>query len=200
MTKIYDISQRIPGCEVFAGDAAPVLRRVMSIGNGDACNLTEFSMCAHNGTHVDAPLHFMNDGCGIGDISLEKFIGRAYVAGHEGDVTASDAATMMERAARASAGAERRILIKGRATVTLEAARVFAQAGIDLVGNESMSVGPEDAPMEVHQMLLGAGVVLLEGIRLQHVPDGVYHLNCAPLNLGATDGAPCRATLMEMIF
>ncbi|MBO4999029.1 MAG: cyclase, partial [Lachnospira sp.] len=90
------------------------------------------------------------------------------------------------------------ILIKGKAVVTLEAAEVFAEAGILLLGNESQTVGPEDAPMQVHLKLLGAEVVLLEGIRLQKVTEGVYILNAAPINLGGADGAPCRAILLEM--
>ena len=68
---------------------------------------------------------------------------------------------------------------------------------MDLIGNESQTVGPEDAPMEVHKILLGADVVLLEGIRLSDVPEGVYFLNAAPLCLGGADGAPCRAILAE---
>ena len=104
---------------------------------------------------------------------------------------------MLSAAAKAHAGAEKKILIKGAATVTLEAAKVFAEAGVDLVGNESQTVGPEDAPMAVHLVLLGAEVVLLEGIRLGEVPDGVYLLNCAPLNLSGADGSPCRAVLMD---
>ena len=90
------------------------------------------------------------------------------------------------------------ILIKGKAEVSAEAARVFADAGVWLIGNESQTVGPENAPMEVHLILLGAEVVLLEGIRLAHVPEGVYLLNAAPLNLGGADGAPCRAILMDL--
>jgi kynurenine formamidase len=87
--------------------------------------------------------------------------------------------------------------IKGEATVTLEAADVFAEAGIDLVGNESQTVGPIDAPMQVHLRLLSENIVLLEGIRLSDVPDGVYFLNAAPINLGGADGAPVRAILIE---
>ena len=80
--------------------------------------------------------------------------------------------------------------------MTADAARVFAKAGILLIGNESQTVGPEDAPMEVHLILLGAETVLLEGIVLTDVPEGKYFLNAAPLNLGGCDGAPCRAYLM----
>ena len=81
--------------------------------------------------------------------------------------------------------------------VTLEAAEVFAKAGICLIGGESQSVGPEDAPMAVHKVLLAAEVVLLEGIRLQEVPEGVYFLNAAPISLAGADGAPCRAVLVD---
>ena len=195
---IYDITQPLFECEVFPGDPRPEKKVVLRIENGDVCNLTALSMCAHNGTHVDAPLHFLKDGKGIDQVKLEKFIGPSYVESYEGDVTAQDAKDILEKAAKAYDGAQKKILIKGKATVTLEAAKVFAQAGVDLVGNESQTVGPEDAPMEVHLVLLGAEVVLLEGIRLAAVPDGTYFLNCAPLNLTNTDGAPCRATLMDL--
>ena len=195
---IYDISQPVFSCCVFPGDPKPERNTICSMENGDLYNLTEFSMCAHNGTHVDAPLHFVRDGKGIGEVSLDKFIGKAFVIGHEGEVTARDAADILNRAAAAENGAEKRILIKGKATVSIEAAKVFAEAGIDLIGNESLTVGPEDAPMAVHLALLGAEVVLLEGIRLEQVPEGVYVLHCAPLNLGKADGAPCRASLMDL--
>ena len=82
--------------------------------------------------------------------------------------------------------------------VTEEAAAVFAEAGILLFGNESQTVGPEDAPMKVHLKMLGAEIVLLEGIRLGGVAEGVYFLNAAPLNLGGLDGAPCRAILVNL--
>jgi arylformamidase len=74
---------------------------------------------------------------------------------------------------------------------------MFAEAGVVLVGNESQTVGPEDAPMAVHRLLLGVGTVLLEGIRLSAVDEGVYFLNAAPLCLGGSDGAPCRALLIK---
>lgn len=194
---IYDITQPLFECKVFPGDPHPEKTEVLRIANGDICNLSSISMCAHNGTHVDAPYHFLNDGKTIDQVSLEKFIGPAYVQTHDGDVTAQDAEAMLLRAAKINEEAKKKILIKGNAVVTLEAAEVFAKAGVDLVGNESQTVGPEDGPMAVHLVLLGAEVVLLEGIRLSHVPDGVYLLHCAPLNGTGLDGSPCRATLMD---
>ena len=162
--------------------------------DGKFYNLTAFHMCAHNGTHVDAPFHFVWSGKTIDEVGLESFVGMACVVEHEGVVTAEDAEQILRKA---EGDAAKRILIKGNAEVLLEAAEVFANAGILLLGNESQTVGPEDAPMAVHLVLLKAGVVLLEGIRLEHVPEGAYLLNAAPLNLGGADGAPCRAVLME---
>jgi len=190
--KIYDISQEVLSCKVFPGDPAPTMERVMSISGGDICNLTRFGMCAHNGTHVDAPFHFLGDGKTIDQVALERFVGPCYVARHEGDVTAEDALKILEKA-----GDIGRILIGGAATVTEDAAKVFAEAGILLIGNESQTVGPEDAPAQVHYILLGAEVVLLEGIRLENIDEGRYLLCAQPLNLGGCDGAPCRAILIE---
>lgn len=195
---IYDISQPVYECQVYPGDPLPSGQRIHRIEDGELYNLTVFTMCAHNGTHVDAPFHFLKDGKGIDRISPEKFIGPAYVHCHEGDVSAQDAEDILTKANGANPKTAKKILIKGKATVTLEAARVFADAGIDLLGNESQTVGPENGPMAVHLVLLGAEVVLLEGIRLEAVPEGVYLLHCAPLNLTGADGAPCRATLMDL--
>ena len=165
---------------------------------GDIINLTAFSMCAHNGTHIDAPSHFINHAKNVDQIALSKFIGEAYVADFEGIVTAEDAQKIIDKASAISRESAKKILLKGKTTVSLEAAQVFAKLGIDLIGNESQTVGPEDAPMAVHKTLLGVEVVLLEGIRLAHVPEGVYLLNAAPINLAGSEGSPCRAVLIEV--
>ena len=196
--KIYDIAQEVFGCCVYPGDPSPERQVMLRIADGAVCNLTAFRMCAHNGTHVDAPYHFLDGGKTIEQVSLDKFVGYAYVTEAEGDVTAEDAAKRIEEARACDKRAAERILVKGNATVTEGAAEVFAQAGIKLYGNESQTVGPEDAPMAVHKIMLGAEIVLLEGIRLSEVPEGVYLLNAAPINLGGSDGAPCRAVLIAL--
>ncbi len=195
---LYDISQPVFECDTYPGDPSPARKILSAIESGDMYDLTEFSMCAHNGTHVDAPRHFIKDGKGIGEIELEKFIGRACVISCEGDISAEDARRILSIAGASSEEAGRHILIKGEATIGIEAAEVFAEAGIDLLGSESQSVGPEDEPAAVHTILLEAEVVLLEGIRLENVTDGEYFLNCAPLNLGDAEGAPCRAILADL--
>ena len=194
--------KRMDSCAVYPGDPQPIRDVKLRISEGAVCNLTAFEMCAHNGTHVDAPYHFLDGEETIDRVPLDKFIGYAYVAEHDGDITADTAQKILNDAKgadkNASLNAYERILVKGDAVMTKEGARVFAEAGIKLFGNESQTVGPIDAPMEVHLIMLGAKVVLLEGVRLSEVPVGVYLLNAAPINLGGSDGAPCRAVLIEM--
>lgn len=194
--KIYDISQEVFGCQVYPGDPTPKKMVISSMEKGDLYNLTAFSMCAHNGTHIDAPFHFIKDGKTVDSVSLDTFIGMAYVAEYNGIVSADDATEILEKAKKQNSEAAKRILIKGNAEVSAEAAKVFAESNILLLGNESQTVGPENAPMEVHLILLGAGAVLLEGIRLAEVSKGIYFLNAAPLNLSGADGSPCRAILI----
>ena len=196
--KIYDISQEVFSCAVYPGDPSPEREVMLSIADGAVCNLTAFRMCAHNGTHVDAPFHFLNDGKKVDQVELNRFVGPAYVAEAEGEITADIARRILQEARACDAEAAERILVKGKAVVTPDAAAVFADAKIKLFGNESQTVGPEDAPMQVHLTMLGAEIVLLEGIRLAAVPVGKYLLNAAPINLGGADGAPCRAILIDL--
>ncbi|MCR5790075.1 MAG: cyclase family protein [Lachnospiraceae bacterium] len=203
--KIYDISQEVFGCVVFPGDPAPERFEILKKSEGAVCNLTAFKMCAHNGTHVDAPFHFIDGGKTIDEVDAERFVGYAYVTAHEGELTEADALRILEKAEAAQKNAAvpgartdaaKRILVKGKAFVSEGAARVFAKHGILLFGNESQTVGPEDAPRNVHLIMLGAEIVLLEGIRLDGVEEGIYLLNAMPVNLGGSDGAPCRAILI----
>jgi arylformamidase len=196
--KIYDISQELFGCAVFPGDPAPKREVLSSMKEGALYNLTALSLCAHNGTHIDAPYHFIKDGKMVEELPLSKTVGMAYLSQESGDITAEDAHRILKAAANANPEAAKRILLGGKVTVTEEAALVFANAGIDLLGNESQTVGPENAPMQVHLTLLGADVVLLEGIRLGDIPTGVYLLSAAPISLAGSDGAPCRAILIDM--
>ncbi len=196
--KIYDISQEVLSCDVYPQDPVPKANKIFSIESGDLYNLSEFSMCAHNGTHVDTPLHFIKNGKAIDEIELSQFVGAAFVVSCEGLLEANDAEKILAKVREVSNEASKRILIKGNTTVTDSFAKVLADSGILLLGVESQSVGPIDAPMSTHLILLGKGVVLLEGARLYDVPDGEYLLCAAPLNLLGFEGSPCRAILIEM--
>ena len=194
--KVYDISQEVFGCKVYPNDPMPEKIVLKSMQKGDVYNLTAFNMCAHNGTHIDAPCHFIREGKTVNAVGLEAFVGMAYVTEHHGLVTGNDATEIIEKAKKQNLEASKRILIKGEVEVSLEAAKVFASSDILLLGNEPQTVGPQNAPMAVHLTLLGANVVLLEGIRLGEVYEGVYFLNAVPLNLSGADGSPCRAVLI----
>lgn len=190
--KIIDISQELTSCDVYPGDPHPSLKRLKSTSDGELYNLSALEMCVHNGTHIDAPFHFIDGGCTVEGIPLERFVGKCYVARFDGVLGRSDAKSILKKADGA-----KRILIGGKVTVTASAARAFADAEIMLIGNSGTSVGPEEAPMEVHKILLEKGIVLLEGIMLDDVKEGEYFLNAAPLNIKGSDGSPCRAYLIE---
>ena len=190
--KVIDISQEVFSCQVYPGDPSPQKETLQSMDAGAVYNLSAFSMCAHNGTHVDAPAHFIRDGKTVEQLSADVFVGDCYVARAQGDIEQAQAQEILTKAQ----GAER-ILIAGDVTVTASAASVFAKAGIKLLGNESQTVGPKNAPMEVHLILLSAGVCLLEGVVLERVAEGAYVLCAAPLNLSGCEGAPCRAVLIQ---
>ena len=189
--RVIDISQEVFSCRVYPGDPAPQVQTLSDMKRGDVYNLSAFAMCAHNGTHVDAPRHFLQNGKTVDVMPIEQFVGDCFVARESGDIDREKAQAILRRAQGVP-----RILIAGDIIVTQEAADVFAAGDILLLGNESQSVGPENAPMAVHLILLRANVALLEGIRLQNVPEGFYTLCAAPLNLGGCEGAPCRAILM----
>ena len=191
---LIDISQELFSCRIYPGDPRPKREQLLQIKNGDVCNLTTFSMCAHNGTHIDAPRHFFDDGNPVDGLPLEVFVGACYVARCEGEIGAWEAEQLLADACRE--GAQHRILMAGDAVLTSEGAKVLASGGVRLFGNESQTVGPENAPAEVHRILLGSGIALLEGLVLHGVAEGPYFLSAAPLNLSGADGAPCRAFLI----
>lgn len=196
--KIYDISQELLESVVYPGDPAPQRTVIASVDAGAVCNLSTLFLCAHNGTHVDAPYHFVQEGKTIEAIPLSQLVGMAYVAAYSGALSADAAREICESAKDRCEEAAKKILLKGDVTITAEAAETFVANGVELIGVESQSVGEAKAPMEVHLILLRAGVIPLEGIRLGHVPSGAYLLNAAPLSIKGGDGSPCRAILIDL--
>ncbi len=189
--KIYDITQELFTSEVYPGDVPPTYIRKLSMKEGAPCNVTVLNMCAHNGTHLDAPYHFYEDGRSIEQLDLTKCIGNCTVTEFKRQPDTETMKKVLERS-------EKRLLIKGDVVVTIELAKLMNEYNLELIGIESQSVGPVEAPREVHLELLGKEVVVLEGVRLQEVPEGNYLLSAAPIKLGGSDGAPCRAVLIEL--
>lgn len=190
--KFYDITRELFSSKVYPGDPIPEYERILEMKKGDVCNLTYLKMCAHNGTHMDAPRHFLDEGRSIEELPLSQVMGKCAVLEYDGKLDGDTAAQMID-------GKGKKLLFKGKTVFTEDAAEAFVQAGVELVGVESQTVGPEDAPAAVHQILLGAGMAVLEGVYLEEIQAGTYFLCAQPLKLAGCDGAPCRAVLIENI-
>lgn len=186
--KIYDISQELFTGRLFPGDPGPEYKRALKISEGAVCNLTELKLGAHNGTHMDAPYHFYDNGKTIEQLDLNRCIGLCTVADISGLST--------EGIAEILKNCRKRLLLKCEA-IDLKTAKLLNQFGIVLIGVEGQSVGPAENPVPVHLELLKTEMVILEGLSLCDVPEGEYFLSAAPLKLGGCDGAPCRAVLID---
>ena len=181
MAEIIDISAPLPDCRVYPGDPVPRLKKVLS-ADKDGCNLTELSMCTHNGTHVDAPLHFIDGAAGADGIPLYKCIGDCIVTDDDN----------VEKIAELST----RIILKNK-DITAQQARAIS-GRIDLIGTDGLSFGElTNEQKDVHTALLSAGVVLLEGLVLDKVKCGKYKLIALPLKIKGSDGSPVRAVLIN---
>lgn len=178
---IYDITQEIFECDVYPGDMRPEFKRIRSFETGDISNATEFAMNAHNGTHIDAPFHRLPNGKAIDELSLSACIGECEVIRYDNK----------KRIAETDA---KRILFSHCDHIDEETARLLVQKEILFLGAEGLSIGS----CEVHNILLGAEIVVLEGALLRDIPEGRYQLYAAPIKLGGCDGAPCRAVLIKI--
>ena len=200
MKKVYDITKELLSCEVYQGDKEPVLQKVMKIQNGEGYNLSNIEMCLHNGTHMDAPYHFIEEGKTIDEISLEEIIGICVVARESGVLDDKALRKLLDRLKK-QFGTIERLLLKGEDTyLTLSGAKLIKEYGICLVGVERDTVGNpkiEQDIEQVHKELLGNGIVILEHLDLSQVEEKQYILFAQPLKIKGADAAPCRAILME---
>lgn len=206
--KIYDISLSLSPESirwVTAQSFELIGRKRMS--KGDANNSSSMHTSVHAGTHVDAPFHFLPDGCTIEALPVDTFIGPARVCAAEpgSHITAADVA-------KANLQGETRVLFKTRnslllkkgvydasfAPFSVDGAEALADLGVKLVGLDYLSAAAADEQVPVHRAFLDRGVILLEGVDLSEVPPGRYELFCAPVKLAGSDGAPCRAVLREL--
>ena len=188
--KLYDITQELLSSHVYPGDPIPERTLVSSMQNGGSCNVSALRLCAHNGTHIDAPCHFLEGGKSIHELPPETFVGECLVAEIAGELSPQRLQPILEKHPC-------RLLLKGNLVFTSEAAHAIVEAGVRLLGVESQSVAPESDPISVHIVLLSGGVTPLEGLVLREVPPGSYFMSALPLQVSGSDGAPCRAVLWE---
>jgi len=205
--RIYDVSLTIsPELPVWPGDPSVVLQRVSKMEEGAEANVTRVEMGAHVGTHVDAPYHFLGAGAQtVEHLPLKDLSGRAYLL-HlpRVDLITADVLEKADIPPRT-----RRILFKTRNSdcwadnrpdfqtdfvgLSADAAQFLVERGFRLVGVDYLSIAPFTAVVPTHQILLAAGVIIVEGLDLSRVSQGRYTLYCLPLKLAGSDGAPARA-------
>ena len=209
--KIFDISVKIhPKLPVWPGDTAVVLERYRQICQGNASNDSRLACSVHCGTHVDAPVHFVEDGAAVDQLPLETLVGSATVI----EFPKIDRITPDLLETRLSNTHPQRLLIKTAnselwddsehefnpefVALSVDAARWVVSRGIKLVGIDYLSIQMfNDAEPLTHRILLEAGVVILEGLDLRKVKPGTYQLICLPLKLAGSDGAPARTILID---
>jgi arylformamidase len=205
MARIHDITVPLaPGLPAYPGDPPVAIDAVQRAGDAPY-GLARLSLTTHSGTHVDAPAHFVAGGTTVDALPLEILIGKSRVVEILG----------RERVERADLEAldlrdDLRVLIKTRMSgqllkpgyqedhvyLTGDAAHYLAQAGLKLVGFDYLSIDRfGDTSYPAHHALLGAGVVVVEGLDLSEVQPGEYDMTCLPLRVGAGDGAPARVVL-----
>jgi arylformamidase len=208
--KVYDISLPVqPGMVTWPSHPPVTLQRFRKIEEGERCNVSRLEMCTHAGTHVDAPYHFLKDGNTVEQLSLDDLVGPAQVVVFPDHVDVIDAQLL--EAAGIPPGTER-LLCKTRnsglwarkepafdtrfVALGADAADWLIANGIRLIGVDYLSVATYgEVGGSTHLALLGASVVIIEGLDLSGVDPGSYTLVCLPLKLVGSDGAPARAVL-----
>jgi arylformamidase len=194
------------GIAHWPDNPAVTIERMLDISKGDTANVSVLSMGSHTGTHMDAPVHFLNEGTTLDEMDLEATMGDARVI----ELDATDAIRLQDVADKNIAAGER-IIFKTRNSASAwwseafktdfvyiahEAAEFLADRGVRTVGVDYLSVGGYKRDgAETHRALLAAGVWIIEGLQLTRIPPGGYELVCLPLLILGADGAPARALL-----
>jgi arylformamidase len=206
--RIHDVSRPLhDGGVIYPGDPEIVFRAHRSIDQGDPANVTALALGSHSGTHVDAPSHFLSGGSPVDRISLDRLVGPAAVLDLPVELASVGAADL----ARHDLRGHRRVLLRTRnsaggpgtgftrdyCALTADGAQYLIDLGVELVGIDALSIEPfGSTDFAVHHLLLGRGVVIVEGLDLSSISAGVYQLVCLPLRLQGLDGAPARAVLI----
>ena len=195
---------------VYEGDAPMKFDFLKDMRKGDGFTLSVYSMGAHSGTHIDAPMHFVLNGSPIDRVPLEPLIGPARVIDIPDGVQAIDAAEL----GRHDWNGASRVLFRTRSSlrgwmssstfhrdfayVAPDAAQLLADAGVRLVGVDYISAEQFGAPAPMtHRILLGKGIPIVEGLALERVSAGDYDLIVLPIKVAGHEGAPARAILRK---
>src|SRR3989442_6083036 len=194
---------------IYAGDAPMKFDFLKDMRKGDKLTLSVYSLGAHSGTHIDAPMHFITNGASIDQVALEPLIGAARVIDIPDSVQAIDA----QELSRHDWLGVKRVLFRTRSTlrgwmdsafhrdfayIAPDAAKLLADAGVVLVGVDYIPAEQFGATApRTHQILLGHGIPIVEGLDLRPVQAGDYDLIVLPLKVRGHEGAPARAIVRQ---
>jgi arylformamidase len=189
----------------YPKDPDIVISQVRRLKDGDSCNLSQISMGLHSGTHVDAPLHFIEAGETIDNMALDKLCGTARVidATREKITVATieehsplrDMFVLLKTRDGPNAGA----LEEANDGLDRDCIEFLVDQDIKAVGIDRLSVERKDSLQpRTHVLLLERGIVVLEGLELSAVPEGDYYLIAAPLKIKDAEAAPARVFLLAM--
>lgn len=208
--RTYDITLTIsPKMVVWPDDPPVELTRVAKIEEGSIVNVTRMNISVHTGTHIDAPYHFLNNGDTVENVSLNLLTGRAYVLHipEEAEIITKDMlvnSTIPPRTKRVLfrtknsrhwEKSSHKTFDKKYVSLEPDAAEYLIKRGVKLIGVDYLSVAAFDDIAPTHEVLLSAGIVIVEGLNLSEVSQGRYTLYCLPLKLEGADGAPARVIL-----
>lgn len=211
MEHIIDITVPLTtGMPIWPGCDGIRMTPTKRMDKGDPVNVSRLDCDLHTGTHVDAPMHFLQNGTTVEKLSLDVLIGPCHVAHlpEAADITADNLTNL-----NLPAGVERLLLRtrnsqlwaakttefrKDFVALTHDAAQWIVDKGIRLIGVDYLSVQRYRDNALTHQILLGADVIALEGLNLSGVKPGLYELICLPLKLVGAEGAPARAVLRQI--
>ena len=201
MQQWRDISiPMFPGMTAWPGDPVFTLEPAARIADGASCNVSRIALCTHTGTHCDAPWHFIESGKTLDQVEPGVFIGDALV------IDVPDA-RLVRAADLPATPLPERVLFKTRnsdlpvngpfdptfTALAEDAAERLVADGVRLAGIDYLSIAAKGHSGPVHRILLGAGIIILEGLRLAGIAPGVHPFAALPLPIVGTDGAPCRA-------
>jgi arylformamidase len=207
--RVQDITLALePGLPTWPTSEGFHVRSAMRLADGDPANVSVVELDVHTGTHVEAALHFLEDGAPIDRVPLEQLVGPARVVRVDGDAVSAAALDHLGIDAEPS-----RLLIRTAnserwakgwgpfdpvyVALTTDAAQWLVERGFELVGLDHLSIQQYGSDGETHRVLMRAGVVILEGLNLAGVEPGMYTLVAAPIRLIGTEAAPARALLID---
>lgn len=209
--KIHDVTFTVEqGMTVWPGDDPVQLYRQQKIEDGANANVSFLGLSVHTGTHIDAPFHFLKAGYGVEQIPMDLLVGEAQVIQIPEETKVIDAKALektnikpgIKKVLFKTAVSLQRTQLTQRfktdfVAVAADAAQILVDKDINVIGIDYLSIAPYKNSRMTHEILLNANTLIIEGLNLADVDEGIYTMYCLPLKLKGSDGAPARVILIQ---